>query len=156
MPEYVYWFVVAILLVALEMTSGTFYILIIGIAAAGGGIAALFGLGIPLQITSAAVIGVVGTLLLHSNRAKRGIASSPEDSDLDVGQQVDIDTWKSDRRLRVFYRGTQWDAELSGPEVDADLPLVIVGKKRSILLLANHTSSSRVPKNTESTNEETT
>ncbi len=156
MPDYGYWFIFAVLLIALEMTSGTFYILIVGMAAMGGGLAALAGLGLELQIASAAVIGVIGTLLLHNYRAGKGHELTPEDSDLDIGIQVDVDEWKSDRRLRVFHRGTQWDAEISGAEVDVNRPLIIVGKKGSILLLANHTSASQEPKNTESTNKETT
>jgi len=156
MPDYGYWFIFAVLLIVLEMTSGTFYLLIVGLAAVGGGLAALAGLSVPLQITAAAVIGVIGTLLLHNYRMGKGHELTPEDSDLDVGSQVDVIEWKSDRRLRVFHRGAQWDAEISGPEVDVDLPLIIVGKKGSTLLLANHTSASKTPQNTESTNKETT
>ena len=43
MAVYVYWFLLALVLLGLEMVTGTFYLLVVSIAMAIGGLAALLG-----------------------------------------------------------------------------------------------------------------
>ncbi len=93
------------------MVTGTFYLLAVGIAFAFGGLAAWVGASMPLQLLTAGVLAVVGTMLAHRWRMRRGQAS--QQPDLDIGQSVRVETWNADGTARVDYRGTQWNGELA-------------------------------------------
>ena len=116
MALYVYWFVVALVLLGLEMTTGTFYLLVVSIAMAVGGVSALFGGSIIWQLTLCALTIIAGTILLR--RWKKTQVREPPGAALDVGQPVQVLTWREDGTARVTYRGAEWDAE---PE-SADMP----------------------------------
>ena len=62
MQAYVVWWIVAAVLVAVELTSGTFYLLVYGIAAVVAGLAAWFGAGVTAQLLIAAVIAARSAL----------------------------------------------------------------------------------------------
>ena len=119
MAEWTMWFVLAGVMVALEMLAGTFYLLMIGIGLMAGGIAALAGVIIPQQLAVAAIIGVLTTVVLrqgkHGRLAQRNVARDPN-VNLDIGQSLRIETWSqaSDSVLvtRALYRGAEWDVEL--------------------------------------------
>ena len=99
MDAYVYWFVLGLILLALELASGTFYMLVMALAAGAGGLAAYFGLPQTLPFVAAAVVGVSGTLLLRKSRA--AIQSRRPESSLDVGHSVNVLTWREDGSARV-------------------------------------------------------
>jgi membrane protein implicated in regulation of membrane protease activity len=117
MATYVHWFLWALCLMALEMATGTFYLLVLGVAMGVGGIAALLGLALPLQFTLAAVAGIVGTVLLR--HIKSAQPNETPDQSLDIGQPVQVVSWREDGTARVFYRGAEWDAEPE-PKSDSD------------------------------------
>lgn len=110
MAIYVYWFLMALVLVGLEMATGTFYLLVVAVAMGIGGVAALLGLNVPVQLALAALAGVVGIVLLR--RWKGGAVSDAASQSLDAGHAVKVLTWRDDGTARVFYRGTEWDAVL--------------------------------------------
>ena len=58
MEYYVYWFSLAVVLLMVEMATGTFYMLMLSLASGAGGISALAGLNMPLQMMLAALVGV--------------------------------------------------------------------------------------------------
>lgn len=116
MALYIYWFVMALALLGLEMVTGTFYILVLAIAVAIGGVAALLGLSQPMQITLAALAGIVGIVVLLRIKSTRPIDMVSQS--LDTGQPVKLISWREDGSARVYYRGSEWDAE---PE-SADMP----------------------------------
>ncbi len=133
LEPYIYWFLLAFGLLALEMATGTFYILIVSIAAGLGGIAALLGLNLPLQITLSAVASIIGTVML---RRMRGTATGKMTSQsLDIGQSVQVISWREDGVARVHYRGTEWDAELESPSLPRDGVLYIKAIQGSKLIL---------------------
>lgn len=138
MAPYVYWFLLALVLLALEMATGTFYMLVISIALGVGGVAALLGLSLPLQLTFSAVTGIVGTVILR--RAKFGRPETASSQGLDIGQPVQPLTWHDDGSLRVFYRGAEWDAELESVDVPRDQGLYIKAMRGSTLILTHHKS----------------
>lgn len=135
MDNYIIWFVLALALVGAEMLTGTFYLLVFGIAAAVGGLLALTGLGQVWQLLAAALCAVGGTLWLRKHPIVRG---RPGGQSLDLGQRVDVEQWKSASLLRVRYRGAGWDAELAeaGTERSAE-PLYIIGQRGNVLLLSH-------------------
>jgi hypothetical protein len=59
------WWILAAVLVGVELTSGTFYLLVYGLAAAAAGVAAWLGAGLFMQLLTAGVIATLGTLALR-------------------------------------------------------------------------------------------
>jgi membrane protein implicated in regulation of membrane protease activity len=113
MTESMTWFLVAGLLVIVELFIGTFYLLMVAAGIAAGGVAASLDATLPMQAATAAIVGVVGTLLLR-RRGKKARISAQRDPNisLDIGQRVTIAKWH-DGRARVTYRGALWDVELA-------------------------------------------
>lgn len=135
MAPYVYWFLLALVLLVLEMATGTFYMLVLSIALGVGGAVALLGLNLPLQLTCSAVTGIVGTVILR--RAKFGRPDTASSQGLDVGQPVQPLTWRDDGSLRVFYRGAEWNAELESADMPRDQSLYIKAMRGSTLILTH-------------------
>jgi membrane protein implicated in regulation of membrane protease activity len=135
MLGYVWWWIVAAVLVGLELVTGTFYLLVYGVAAAAAGIAAWLGFGWAVQLLAAAAVAAFGTLALK--RWKRDTAH-PESTaqDLDIGQTVQIESWQ-DGRGQVRYRGTLWDAEAEPAGIDRTRPLRIRAVRGNTLILGN-------------------
>jgi membrane protein implicated in regulation of membrane protease activity len=128
------WWILAIVLVGAELMTGTFYLLAVGLAFAVGGVAALVGASLPMQLIVAGVLSVVGTMIAHRWRKTRTVPASPP---LDLGQSVRVLGWKDDGSARVSYRGTQWDAELAMPGGARADTMYIVGTRGSTLLIAD-------------------
>jgi membrane protein implicated in regulation of membrane protease activity len=122
------WLLAGLLLVVVELMTGTFYLLILGIAAGIGSLIAFFDQPLWVQAVIAAIAAGVGGFLV--NRYHRKVnATSPKDTANDVGQTVTIESWVSEpqRLARVRYRGTTWDADVLGndrAEVGARLYVV--------------------------------
>jgi membrane protein implicated in regulation of membrane protease activity len=135
MAIYVYWFVLALILVGLEMATGTFYLLVVSIALAIGGAAAYFGLGISAQFALASLAGVAGVILLR--RWKDGGTVDKASQSLDAGQPVKVLNWRDDGTARVFYRGTEWDAELESKDSGQEGVFYIKDIRGSVLVLTN-------------------
>jgi membrane protein implicated in regulation of membrane protease activity len=134
MSAYIIWWIIAFALVAIELTTGTFYLLVYGIAAAAAGIAAWLGMGISAQLVIAAGIGIAGTVALRKWRQAEGTEANLQD--LDIGQAVVVEQWQG-HKGQVKYRGAVWDAEAANAEVDATRPLFIRAMRGTILILGN-------------------
>jgi membrane protein implicated in regulation of membrane protease activity len=111
MDAYWWWAVAGIALIIAELITGTFYLVVIGIAALAGAAIAFYGFSFWVQAEIAAVVAIAGVILV--TRFRKTQASAPGRS-LDVGQSVVLDAWISekDRLARVRYRNTLWDARL--------------------------------------------
>jgi membrane protein implicated in regulation of membrane protease activity len=110
------WWVLAGILVAVELAIGTFYLLMIALGLAAAAVAAHLGMPLPGQIATAAVIGGGATALWHWRRYRNprsAPASSNRDVNLDIGAHVQVDEWAADRTTRVSYRGAGWPARLA-------------------------------------------
>jgi membrane protein implicated in regulation of membrane protease activity len=130
-----WWWIVAAVLVGVELTSGTFYLLVYGIAAAVAGVAAWLGAGVVAQLLTAAAIAALGTLALrHWKRSTDHPESTVQD--MDIGQPVQVESWQGDRG-QVKYRGALWDAEAQGAGVDSAQPLRIRAVKGNTLIVGN-------------------
>ena len=135
MQAYVVWWILAAVLVGVELTSGTFYLLVYGLAAAAAGLAAWLGAGMLMQLLTAGAIAALGTLALR--HWKRN-TDHPESTvqDMDIGQTVVVESWQ-DGRGQVKYRGALWDAEAESAGVDSMRPLVIRAVRGNTLVLGN-------------------
>ena len=118
MDSYIGWFVVAFGLLVAELLTGTFYLLVISIALAAAGIAALAGAPFALQLVVAAVIGIAGSVWLRSTRFGRRLHERVDDrvQNMDIGQSLRVENWTSARTARANYRGAVWDVELAPGE----------------------------------------
>jgi membrane protein implicated in regulation of membrane protease activity len=135
MQAYVVWWILAAVLVGVELTSGTFYLLVYGTAAVVAGIAAWLGAGLVVQLLTAAAIAVAGTLALrHWKRSTAHPESTVQD--MDIGQPVILDSWQNGRG-QVKYRGALWDAEAESAGVDSARPLIIRAVRGNTLVLGN-------------------
>lgn len=127
MGVYVWWFVIGLALLIAELTTGTFYLLVLAIATGAAGLASLIGAPFAVQLLVAAVIGVGGSLALRRSRAarQRGREAGDVLQNLDVGQVLRINQWSPNRTARAAYRGAQWDVELAQGEEAAAGEFVI-------------------------------
>ena len=79
MDTYVIWFIAAGALVVVELISGTFYLLMIALGAAAGGLAGVAGLAMAWQFVVAASVAVAGILVLRKRVLqphRRGVTTS--------------------------------------------------------------------------------
>ena len=117
MGDWVWWFVLAFVLLVAELLTGTFYLLMIAIALAGAGVASLAGAPLAIQLIVAAILGFGGALLLRRLRFGRlqNAAAEPLQN-MDIGQTLHVQRWSGTRTARASYRGAQWDVELAPGE----------------------------------------
>lgn len=108
------WWISAAVLVALELGSGSFYLLMLAVGAAAGALAAHLGLGVTAQWSSAALVGVaaVGVLYLLRRGPPQRPTRSNRDINLDIGSEVEVGQWDEAGHARVRWRGTDWQARL--------------------------------------------
>ena len=115
MQEDLAWAVIGIVLVIVELLTGTFYLLVLGIAAFGAALAAWLGQGFPVQVIVAAAIAALGCYGVHVYRARNMTRQMPQ---VDAGQPANFENWvdRGARLARVSYRGASWDALVEGEE----------------------------------------
>ncbi len=135
MEFYIYWFLLALVLAGLEMVTGTFYLLMVAIAMAVGGLAGWLGMSLPWQLLLSAVAVVAGTIILR--RWKSGHATEAPNASLDIGQPVRVIKWHDNGNARVFYRGAEWDAEPESADTPRDTTLYIAAVRGSGLVLTH-------------------
>lgn len=114
MASYVYWFLIAIALVIVELLTGTFYLIVLAVAAAAGATLAYFAMPFWMQAAFATAIGVLGVVFVHRYRARSSSTAGP--NAIDVGHRVTLESWVNEAEglARVHYRGTLWDARVIG------------------------------------------
>lgn len=111
MAESTLWWLLAGTAVAVELATGTFYLLMLAIGLAAGALAAHVGAPLAAQLIAAAVVGggaVAGWHLKRGNRPDEPIASANRDVNLDIGEVVQIDAWNRDGTASIKYRGANW------------------------------------------------
>ena len=113
METYLVWLAAGFVLVIAELVTGTFFLLVLGIAAFAGSATAWFGLGFWVEALCAAAVAIAGVFWVQQ---RRKTMPQPDMASLDVGQAVTLDTWinREQGAARVKYRNTQWDAEVEG------------------------------------------
>jgi len=135
MTDYWLWWVLAALLVGLELVTGTFYLLAVGIAFALGGVVALLGASVPVQLLVGGVLAAIAVMVAHRWRTKQGKPS--RQAPLDRGQPVTVEAWNPDGTARVQYRGTQWIAEVANSEVARTDVMYVVDTRGSVLVVSD-------------------
>ncbi len=133
------WAVGGLVLVIIELLTGTFYLLMLGVAAFGAAGAAWLGYAFGAQVLVAALVAAAGCYGIYTYRAKTKNEQMPS---LDAGMPASFESWidARERLARVRYRGASWDARVEGGEtiepgttvyvVEAEGNTLKVAKKR--------------------------
>lgn len=147
MADWITWLMLAGIVVILEMLSGTFYLLMVGIGLLAGGLAAFIGMNSAQQVTIAAIVGVLATFALRRSkfgRLNKVDAARDPNVNLDIGQTLTIKNWHgsgdSQSTARVMYRGAMWDVELAEGGTAQPGTFIIREIRGSRLIVSNHAS----------------
>lgn len=131
------WWIFAGILVALELASGTFYLLMLSLGAVAGALAAHAGLGPTLHWVAFAVVGggAVGGLYLARRRFGKRTTEDARHDNLDLGATVEVMQWSAEGDTRVHYRGSDWPARCVRHGTFKIGPHRIAGQDGNVLLL---------------------
>jgi membrane protein implicated in regulation of membrane protease activity len=138
-----FWWVAAGVAVAAELTTGTFYLLMVALGLAAAAIAAHLGAGVSAQLVTAALAGGGATALWHWKRAhepRSAPAQENRDVNLDIGERVHVVAWNSDGTARVQYRGSTWSARLAPGAAARPGDHRVTAVEGNWLVLAPHSS----------------
>ena len=113
MQDYLIWTILGFVLVIVELMTGTFYLLVLGVGALFAALAAWMGAPFIVQVAVAGAVASFGTWWVqkwHAQHRKDGDQANA----IDVGQTVTVARWVNhpEGMLRVKYRGTEWDARI--------------------------------------------
>lgn len=129
------WWLVTGGLIAVELLTGTFYLLMLSLGAAASALAAHSGLELTTQLVVGALVGGAAVTLWHLRSAQgRPLTDSAGNQDihLDLGEQVEVSEWNSQGLAQVKHRGAQWTALLPPgqiPETGSHRIVEIVGSR---------------------------
>ena len=131
MDGYLIWIIAGFALIIIELMTGTFYLLVIGVGAFAGSAISWFGGSLFAQSATAGAISLLGTYFVHQWRERQKAAASASGGSLDVGQPVVFEAWidQASGVARVKYRGATWDARVEpGRETRPSDVLYITGQ----------------------------
>ncbi len=131
------WVIAGFALVIIELMTGTFYLLVIGIGAFAGAGVAWAGGGFFAQAVGACAVALVGTGLVRRWHRTHQAAGAKENL-LDLGQPVVLEEWvdAATGLARVKYRGASWDAKLApGDRPEPGSTLYIHGQEGNLLVV---------------------
>jgi membrane protein implicated in regulation of membrane protease activity len=134
-----WWWLAAGILVAAELVTGTFYLLMLAVGAAVAALSAHLGVSGTAQVVLAALAGGGATAAWHYSRMRAprsAPAASNKDVLLDIGEPVHVPAWNDDGTARVQYRGAAWSVRFAGTGVPTPGHHVIVSMQGSQLNVA--------------------
>jgi membrane protein implicated in regulation of membrane protease activity len=108
------WWLLTGVFVALELATGTFYLLMLALGLAAGAVAAHLGFGATAQLIMAALFGGGCTLAWHRLRPQKKTddQTTNQDVHLDIGATVNVETSNASQATSVMHRGASWSARL--------------------------------------------
>ncbi len=136
-----WWWIATGVLIAAELYTGTFYLLMLALGTVSAALAAHAGLASVGQMLTAAAVGGLAVTLWHrrqlARRSHEALAPAGHNPDvlLDIGQQVQVEAWQDNGHATVRYRGASWQARYAGSGTPQPGPHTIRGVDGSILLL---------------------
>lgn len=134
MEAYLMWLVAGMGLIIVEMMMGTLVLLVLGLAAFGGAAAAWMGFSFSIQAVVAVALAAAG-MIVAGNLKKKKAAGDKNESSLDVGHTVILESWVSeaDGVAKVRYRNTTWDARVTGERTPGGKVFYIVSTNGNTL-----------------------
>jgi len=115
------WWLAALVLGIVEMLTGTFYLMVLALGCVAGGVVALAGGSLTLQLLATAACAIAGWALIWRRRRARA-RREEADLALDVGARIQIEHWDEPHRTIARYRGSAWQVELADPDGPAGRP----------------------------------
>lgn len=109
------WWLLAGTVIAAELVTGTFYLLMISVGLVAAATAAHLGASLSLQLVVAAAFGggaILGWRAYRQRQPAAAPASTNRDVILDIGESVQVDGWNHDGTSSVKYRGATWTVSL--------------------------------------------
>jgi len=125
-PEpYLAWSILGLILVIAELVTGTFYLVVLGVAAFGAGATAYLGYDFPIQSIVAGLVAAAGAYWVHVYRVN---SATQQMKQIDAGQPANFENWvdQGARLARVRYRGASWDARVTGGDAPEPGSIVYV------------------------------
>ena len=115
------WWLLAGALIAAELVSGTFYLLMVAFGFVAAALSAHAGVTMTIQFVTAALVS--GGSVLAWRSYKKGVDAPPaananHDVNMDIGEVVDVMHWNDDGTSQVKYRGAKWQISIA----TGDLP----------------------------------
>jgi membrane protein implicated in regulation of membrane protease activity len=113
----VVWWIVTGVLVAVELATGSFYLLMLALGSAAAAVAAHLGMTLNMQLLTAALVGAGAVAAWHLKRrnAPAGLAAAEDrDVNLDIGETVVVDEWDAHASGHTQYRGSRWAVRYIG------------------------------------------
>lgn len=111
MEAYLVWTIIAIVILLLELTLNTIYLLAVFIGAVTAVCIAFMGGSFNTQLTAAAIVTIIGVIIAFFMRKhSRAKGQNSEEGNLDRDNLVEVKEIDSDGSARVSYRGTYWKA----------------------------------------------
>ncbi len=111
MTDSTLWWLLCGMTVALELLTGTFYLLMLALGLAAAALSAHLGASQTVQIVTAALVGGGAVAAWHLLRGRvEPPAQANVNVNLDIGETVQITAWNPDGTASVQYRGAQWTA----------------------------------------------
>lgn len=126
MDNSTWWWLLAVGLVAVELITGTFLLIMLALGASAGALAAHLGFSDQIQIALAAAVGALSVgawyMRQHQVALKQPLSEQQSpDLSLDLGQSVHVSQWDADGTAKVNYRGAAWEAKYH-PQSPEDRP----------------------------------
>lgn len=109
------WWLLAGALVAIELVTGTFYLLMVSFGFMAAAVSAYWGVTLSTQFVVAALLS--GGLVLFWRLFKKSqdaptSAQANHDVNMDIGEVINIFAWEEDLTCQVKYRGANWQVSL--------------------------------------------
>ena len=99
-------------MVALELLTGTFFLLMLALGASAAAIGSHAGAGLTTQLVIAALVSLA--LVTGWYRYRKGAnptkARTQRSVNLDIGELIHVDHWSTEGIAAVKYRGVVWQA----------------------------------------------
>lgn len=113
MAESTIWWLLTGGAVAVELITGTFYLLMLATGLAAAAVAAHLGMSLVAQLVVAAVVGGGAVIVWHLRQGGKGAelpAQANPNVNMDIGEILHVVAWNADGTADVHYRGARWTA----------------------------------------------
>ncbi len=115
MADSTIWWLLTGAFIAVELLTGTFYLLMLSLGLAGAAVAAHLGATVTVQLVVAAVLGGGFVVAWRSYKKHQPPALPPRANrsvNLDIGETLQVDAWNEDGASTAKYRGAVWSVSL--------------------------------------------
>jgi len=133
---YAFWWLIMGAFLISELLTGSFYLLMLAIAAALAAISAHLGVSISAQCLIATSVSLLAFVLCYLIKRQFKKNNPSPSFNLDVGAQIMVKQWQADGTAQVKYRGAKWTAICNSASAEAGLyKIVALNGNRLVLEL---------------------